>query len=175
MTPARPTPQARPVPEARPAAPSGAAAGLAGIVPGEAAEIPQDWLAGLNRLVVMPCPRVVASSAAWAELVRASTWLYASGTLAAAHGFGWDTLDLWGCDPAHPLQRLDALGLAWCMAASTVARIDRDLAIVVAQHGSELRYTRRPPRLRVAGIVPAWEITTGEIATGEIATGRPGA
>lgn len=127
------------------------------------ATIPPDWRAGLGRLLAMPRPRPVVVPALWETVQRASAWLDTTGTLAAAHGLGWDALDIWGCHPEHPMQRYDLMGLAWCMSGATVSTINAGEALLVKNlNGNVLRVQRRSAepqaRQRRDPVVLAWDL-----------------
>ncbi len=114
--------------------------------------IPQEWLAGLQRLDAMPPPAAFTDER-WAQLIAdAHGFIDRWGRTAAQ--FGWSTLDLFGVHPLASITRYDAKGLIPLLGGNSVIAVSEYTATIRMPSGSTLRFNRRG---KAAGVC-IWEI-----------------
>ena len=87
-----------------------------------ASEIPPQWIEGATRLRGMSLPAAVPN-VVWTALLAATARFIAGGWTPEAAALGWSALDLWGCHPERPAQRLDLAGALWLIGADDVTAI----------------------------------------------------
>jgi hypothetical protein len=125
----------------------------------EESGLPEDWLAGYRRLVVMRRPYAIpAASWLWMQ-AAAGELLTRWGRQLAAHG--WSTIEVFGVHYEAPLPRVDCAGLlAMLSAGQKIEAISAKSVSLRTENGAVLRYYR--PLATNPGIVPVWELMTGE-------------
>ena len=122
--------------------------------------VPAAWMTGVARLRTMPRPARIRLDD-WRRIVAdAARFLDGWGAQAAA--LGWSTLDLLGCHPTHPIERIDCAGLVLLLRGDEVAAITADAARLTTPGGAHLTYYRRPR----PGAVPLWQLATPLSASG---------
>ena len=88
--------------------------------------IPTDWAAGLLGIAEKSCP-ITIEPKRWLQFRGdASRFVDQWGGQAAA--LGWSTLDVFGCDPTHPADRFDTMGLVWMIADAEVVAMGAEVA-----------------------------------------------
>jgi hypothetical protein len=80
------------------------------------------------------------------------------GWAAKASNLSWATLDLWGCHPERPVQRVDLAGALWLLGGGDITAISDRVIAIRTPTGSLLAFCRRLHR-PAAPIVAAWELT----------------
>jgi hypothetical protein len=81
----------------------------------------------------------------------------AKGWAEGAHGKGWSTLDLFGCNPSQPLAHLGVAGLLWAVNGGRVIEIHRGWGVIEqAINGSRRNFDQR--RARQASLTLPWWI-----------------
>jgi hypothetical protein len=114
------------------------------------ARIPDEWIAGLNRLrAVEPLP---ALASRWPQIVAdLATFLPAWGQQSMA--LGWTAADIIGVHPRAPDSRWDVAGLLLVTAGRQVVMLTADTATI----GASLATFRKPQ----PGGVPLWRLIEG--------------
>lgn len=120
------------------------------------AGIPRAWAEGLARLATMPAPE--AWGLDWRE-VRDGVLRFADGLgsgpwAAKAFAGGWNTVDLFGVDPAAPYARLDVRGAATYLKAARVVAITAEEIVIEIRPGNRLCVTKPTNK----GGVAVWKI-----------------
>jgi hypothetical protein len=116
-----------------------------------AADVPAEWIVGVDRLETMPSPAVVHPDRWRKVVVDAYRFLDQWGGQAAA--LGWTTLDLFGVHPTHPIARVDHAGLILLLHGDELLAMTAQTARIGAQAGAVMTYQRRTDR---GGAVPLW-------------------
>ena len=75
-----------------------------------------------------------------------------------AEAFGWEPLELFGCDRERPLARYDHMGLLWFIQGRRLVALRADSATIDTLTGSLQTYPRMP--LGSNRIVLAWELAS---------------
>ena len=106
------------------------------------------WRAGCELLWGRPAPRLVQSDR-WSQIK--SDCLYIADEWGfIAFDLGWSTIDLFGVDPNHPVNRYDRMGLAWSRQGRTIVEFSKTRVVLAAGSNSRLVVRRRP----MEGAVP---------------------
>jgi hypothetical protein len=117
------------------------------------ANVPADWVAGLERLNTMACP-ISVEGKRWSQLQEdAKRFVDAWGGHAAA--LGWSALDIFGCHPALPSCRQDCMGLVWLVAGAEIRAMSTEVVTLRRSSGS-LRRARKSAV--IYGRTLAWEL-----------------
>ena len=112
------------------------------------------WHAGVSRLATMRCPFGIEARRWAIYSATAARLLDQHG--AALHAAGWGTLDLFGLHPCAPVEFPPGWGLAWLLEeAGDVLDVNADaVGMCRVPGGARLTFRRR---VRVSGVVPAWD------------------
>jgi hypothetical protein len=113
----------------------------------------ESWSRELARLNPAVSPLGVPADR-WSWLILDAGFLVSDGIADYGARLGWTQLDLFGCDPHRPFERIDRAGLVWLLRGNRVAKITAGQATVVTMAAGQLTYRRRP----MAGCIPAWEL-----------------
>jgi hypothetical protein len=106
----------------------------------EGAQVPRDWAEGFAKLEALPAPLGLDPAQWFAVVSAAGRFLDEWGAKAAA--LGWTASELFGLDPAAPLNRRDRRGAAFFLAEAEVLAITAE-AISLRVGPSALRVYRR--------------------------------
>lgn len=93
----------------------------------EAAQRAREWRADLNRLKHDRPPRGVPLKR-WLAFLEDLARFYEAGWAQRAAALGWDPYQLFGCDRAAPLARLDHMGLVWHLDQAEIVELAADRA-----------------------------------------------
>jgi hypothetical protein len=116
------------------------------------ANVPAEWVDGVARLISIPYPAMVRPHR-WRLAVKDARRLLRDWA-AQASALGWTTVDIFGCHPTHPVERLDCAGLILLLHGDQVAAITNNSACTRTRTGATLSYCRRPR----PESVPLWEL-----------------
>jgi hypothetical protein len=100
----------------------------------------------------MACPADIRPDRWRQAIIDAGLFLEQWGAQAAS--LGWNTLDVFGAHPTHPLQRLDCVGLILLLHGDELVAITADTARTRRRSGTILTFYRRPR----PGAVPLWKL-----------------
>ncbi|WP_299438931.1 hypothetical protein [uncultured Rhodospira sp.] len=120
--------------------------------PTGAAEMPEAWREGLDRVATM-APPVGFSPSRWGQ-VQADAAALASAWGPALSGLGWTTLDVFGACPRAPAARYDRAGLLLLLNGARLVAVTDDTATVQTGTGARLTVRRRP----MDGAIPLWDL-----------------
>lgn len=118
------------------------------------ANMPSDWCDGVARLLAMPKPRRLADQV-WRQLLD-NTIIFIDRWARAAHGLGWDAIDIWGCHRHRPIERVDGAGVLWLLRGNAIVAMSETAASIRTQTGVVQNYYRK--RRRPDSVVPAWNL-----------------
>ena len=119
-------------------------------------DAPAEWEQRAAKIITMRCPAAV-SAERWRRLQLDSCCFVRDGWAAKAADLGWATLDLWGCHPQRPLQRVDLAGALWLLGGGDITAISDSVIAIRTSTGPLLAFYRRQHRPAVP-VVPAWEL-----------------
>ena len=80
-----------------------------------------------------------------------------------AEAFGWEPLELFGCDRERPLARYDRMGLLWLIQGRRLVALTADSATIDTLTGSLQTYRRVP--IDCDRAVVAWELASSSNAS----------
>jgi hypothetical protein len=116
-------------------------------------KIPTDWTAGLLAIADKPSPVTIKPNR-WLQFRGdASRFVDQWGGQAAA--LGWSTLDVFGCDPTHPADRFDTMGLVWMIADAEIVAMGPEVVNLRNASGTRQRIWKCPV---VNGRILVWEL-----------------
>lgn len=117
------------------------------------AEIPEEWIAGVDALWLARPPQEIPQDR-WALALRDADRLLIDWGCTAVT-LGWGTLDIFGVHPAYPLARLDGAGLAWLLQGAGIRSLSAQEAAIVTQRGAYQTYRRGS----ITGpAIPLWQL-----------------
>lgn len=114
--------------------------------------MPRTWAEGFACLQTMACPATIRADRWEQLLVDAGRFLDQWPAQAAA--LGWNTLDVFGAHPTHPIERLDCAGLILLLHGDELLAFTADTARTRRRSGAILTYYRRPR----PEAIPIWEL-----------------
>jgi hypothetical protein len=72
-----------------------------------------------------------------------------------AAALGWESPDLFGCDPGRPFARIDQAGLLWLLHGDRLIALSDSAAVIETRTGARQTWRRKPTD---PGRVLAWEL-----------------
>jgi hypothetical protein len=107
--------------------------------------IPSEWIDGVARLAHQCAPNDIPPHR-WRQFVNdCHIFLCGSkGWAKRAAKLGWDSVSLFGCRPARPLEHLGDAGLLWRLAGGALSAIHKDWAALACVDGTPRVFHRRP-------------------------------
>jgi len=109
----------------------------------EGSGCPRAWAEGYAALSMMSPPAGFMSQR-WQRIVDAAG-VFIDRWAAEAARCGWSAVDVFGCHPAAPDKRFDAMGLVLLLDRADVVAVDPDGADLMARNGgARTRFYRRP-------------------------------
>lgn len=124
---------------------------------------PREWAEGAAKLMTMPVP-IGYPPKRWHELQNAAgVFIDKFATQAAA--LGWSALDIFGCDPVSPFERLDRAGLLLLLHVDeAIVAVTGCSVTTRSRTGSVLRYYRAQ---RQTGAALIWSIDRPSAGNGQ--------
>ena len=122
-----------------------------------AAGAPRTWAEALARLDPNSPPHDVPLDR-WQRFIEDCESFRRLGWANLAEAFGWEPLELFGCDRERPLARYDHMGLLWFIQGRRLVALRADSATIDTLTGSLQTYPRMP--LGSDRIVLAWELAS---------------
>lgn len=116
--------------------------------------VPRAWAEGFAHLDPCQPPGDVPTNR-WQRFIDDAGLFLDSGFCAVAVSFGWEPLDLFGCNRKLPFARIDEAGLLWLLNGGKLVALSEDAAAIETSAGARLTYRRTPSG---PSRVLAWEL-----------------
>jgi hypothetical protein len=111
-----------------------------------------EWTEGILLMLSLSRPACIKPDR-W-RLIIADSHRFVDRWGTSAVALGWSTLDIFGANPTHPVERLDYAGVVLLLHGDEVVALTDDSARIRTGSGALLTYYRRPRQ----GAVPLWEL-----------------
>ena len=116
--------------------------------------LPVEWIEGVSLLAAIARPASIRAPR-WQQII-ADADRFLGDWAAKASALGWETVDVFGAHPTHPIQRLDCAGLILLLRGDALLAITAVTARIRSRSGAETTYYRRPQ----PSAVPLWALAS---------------